>query len=273
MEFDFIEFDIMEWVSLALRWTHIFAGIMWVGATFFFTWLDLRFSKLGETPKDGKEKNVWMVHSGGFYVVEKQKAPRIVPEQLHWFRWEAAVTWVSGFLLLIYLYYFGGNMVDETMSEMVAIHLGVGVLILSWPVYDFLWKSPLAKNEGVGTAISFVLIVGLGYLLNRYMGPRAAYIHVGAVLGTLMTANVWMIIIPAQRKMVAALSQGKEPDQTLAHRAKSRSKHNTFMVLPVVFLMISNHFPTITYGSNMNVLVLALMVLVGWGVAKLIRNA
>lgn len=265
----------MEWFSLALRWTHVFAGILWVGATFFFTWLDGRFTELIEASSSSKGGNdkVWMVHSGGFYVVEKQKVPKVMPEKLHWFRWEAAITWLSGFLLLGYLYYHGGLMVDETMNETTAMLIGLGSMILSWPVYDFLWKSTIAKNEKVGAAISFVLIVLAAYTLNQFMGPRAAYMHVGAILGTLMAANVWMVIIPAQRKMVAALTAGKEPDLTLALRAKGRSKHNTFMVFPVVFLMISNHFPTITYGANMNWLVLGVMVLVGWGVAIIIRRA
>lgn len=266
-----MDIDIMEWVNLALRWVHVFAGILWVGATFFFTWLDGRFGALESG--GGKEKNVWMVHSGGFYVVEKQKKPGIDPKKLHWFRWEAFFTWLSGMLLLLYLYYQGGLMVDETMSESTAMIVGLAVIVLSWPVYDFLWKSPLGRDERLGAAVSFALITGLAYMLNHYMGPRAMYIHVGAVLGTLMTANVWMIIIPGQRKLVAALAGGNEPDQVIAARAKGRSKHNTFMVVPVVFLMISNHFPTITYGSDMNWLVLAVMVLAGWGAAKLIRRA
>lgn len=268
-----MEIDLLEWLSLTLRWVHIFAGIMWVGATFFFTWLDGRFSELMEKAKEAGERHVYMVHSGGFYVVERQKSPNVLPEQLHWFRWEAAVTWLSGILLLFYLYYFGGLIVENLEMESRAMLVGVAALMLSWPVYDGLWRSPLCKNERLGAAISFVLIVGAAYALNGFMGPRAMYIHVGSMLGTLMAANVWMIIIPAQRKMVAALAQGKEPDQTLAARAKARSKHNTFMVVPVVFLMISNHFPTITYGAEMNWLVLGVMVLVGWAAAKFIRRA
>jgi uncharacterized membrane protein len=244
---------------------------MWVGATYFFTWLDGRFTELMEG-KSG-EKNVWMVHSGGFYRVEKLKVPDAMPKVLHWFKWEAAITWLSGILLLAYLYYYGGLMVDETMSEPIAHAVGFGLLLLSWPIYDFLWKSPLAKNEYVAATISYLLIVAAGYFLNSYMGPRAAYIHVGAMLGTLMTANVWMIIIPAQRRMVNALKEGKPVDIAQGERAKTRSKHNTFMVMAVVFTMISNHFPTITYGAEMNWLVLAVMVLVAFGVAKVVRRA
>jgi uncharacterized membrane protein len=266
-----IEIDFMEWINLALRWTHIFAGIMWVGATYFFTWLDGRFTDLLKAKTN--ENDVWMVHSGGFYRVEKQKVPAVMPKTLHWFKWEAAITWLSGVLLLVYVYYYGGLMVDETMNESTALAVGIGVLILSWPVYDFLWKSPLANKEFVGATISFLLIVGAAYLLNLYMGPRAAYMHVGAMLGTLMTANVWMIIIPAQRRMVQALKEGTPVNVALGERAKKRSKHNTFMALVVVFTMLSNHFPTITYGADMNWLVLAVMTLVGFGVAKIVRRA
>jgi uncharacterized membrane protein len=146
-----MEFDFMEWVSLALRWTHIFAGIMWVGATYFFTWLDGRFTDLMNTKSD--EKHVWMVHSGGFYKVEKQKIPDIMPKTLHWFKWEAAITWLSGFLMLLYVYYYGGLMVDETMNETTAILVGLGVIVFCWPVYDNLWKSPLGRNEILGATV------------------------------------------------------------------------------------------------------------------------
>jgi uncharacterized membrane protein len=266
-----IEIDFMEWINLALRWTHIFAGIMWVGATYFFTWLDGRFTDLLEAKTN--EKDVWMVHSGGFYRVEKQKVPAVMPKTLHWFKWEAAITWLSGILLLLYLYYYGGLMVDETMNESVAMLAGFGAILISWPIYDLLWKSPLAENEVAATTVSYVLIVAVAYALNMFMSPRAAYLHVGAVLGTLMTANVWEIIIPAQRRMVQALKEGTPVNVALGERAKKRSKHNTFMAMVVVFTMLSNHFPTITYGADMNWLVLAVMTLVGFGVAKIVRRA
>ncbi len=266
-----MEFDLMEWIHLGVRWMHIFAAIMWIGATYFFTWLDGRFTELINTKSD--ERDVWMVHSGGFYRVEKQRVPAVMPKTLHWFKWEAALTWLSGIFLLAYVYYYGGLLVDETMNERTAMVVGIGVLVLSWPVYDFLWKSPVGKNEYIGAAISYLLIVACAYGLSVFMGPRAAYMHIGAMLGTLMTVNVWEVIIPAQRKMVAALSEGKAVDTTLGERAKGRSKHNTYMVMPLVFIMMSNHFPTITYGASANWIVLSLIVLVGWGVAMRVRRA
>ncbi len=264
-----MEADVTEWLNLAARWVHIFAGILWIGQTYFFTWMDGRFSEL---EKSGSGKTIWMVHSGGFYVVEKQLAPAIMPK-LHWFRWEAAIAWLSGILLLLVVYYHGGLLVDETMNETIAMIAGIGVILLSWPAYELLWRSFLGKNELLGAAVSFLLIVLVAYGLTDYMGARAAYIHVGAMLGTIMTANVWNTIIPAQRKMVASLHAGQKPDAELARRAKTCSRHNTFMVMPVVFLMISNHFPTATYGSTYNWLVLALLVLVGWVAAFIVRRA
>lgn len=264
-------FDVVEWIHIAARWVHVFAGIMWVGQTYFFTWLDGRFVELEAA---GKEGHVWMVHSGGFYLVGKQKKPALMPGTLHWFRWEAALTWLSGVVLLVLVYYMGGLMVDENMQETVPMLAGIGALILAWPVYDLLWRLPFASRNAVaGTVVSYLLLVAAIFGLTRVMDGRAAYLHAGAMLGTLMTLNVWMRILPAQRKMVAALRAGEEPDLALAERAKTRSKHNTFMAVPVVFIMISNHFPVATYGSGSNWIVLAGLVLAGWGAAALIRRA
>jgi len=272
--------EIKEWLHLLLRWGHVFAGIMWVGTTYYFTWLDGRFveleKNLNKNPgTDKPEKQVWMVHSGGFYVVEKLRVPNVMPEKLHWFKWEAALTWLTGFLLLGLVYYHGGLMVsmeDSRISPAAAMWLSLGLLVLSVPVYDFLWLR-LLKNELLGIVVSFVLILALTWFLTRYFTGRAAYLQLGSMFGTIMAANVWMRILPAQRRMVAALKEGKEPNQAEALRAKTSSKHNTFLVVPVVFMMISNHFPTITYGHRYNWLILSALVLLGWGAAKLLRRA
>ena len=277
-------FDWNEWLQIAARWIHVFAGIMWVGQTYFFTWLDGQFVELEKEAKaddharlpesalaDGGQ--VWMVHSGGFYLVDKQKKPKLMPSKLHWFKWEAAITWLSGITLLILVYYLGGLMVDEGMSETTPMLVGIATIILSWPLYDFLWRSKLAANETAGVVISYVLLVGIIYMLTHMMGGRAAYMHVGALLGTIMTANVWQRILPAQRKLVAALNAGKEPDLALGEQAKKRSKHNTFMAVPVVFIMISNHYPVTSYGDEWNWIILSVLILVGWGAAKVIRRA
>jgi uncharacterized membrane protein len=271
--------DLHEWVRLILRWTHVFAGILWVGTTYYFTWLDGRFTEL-ENSSDPNNKSaapnrVWMVHSGGFYVVEKQRVPNVMPEKLHWFRWEAFFTWVSGLLLLVMLYYHGGLMVDfadSRISNTTAVWLSVGLLLAAIPVYELIWFK-LAKVESVAIALSFALVVALSWFLARYFAGRAAYMQLGAMFGTIMTANVWMRILPAQRRMIAALKEGKEPNQAEAKRAKSCSKHNTFMVVPVVVIMLSSHFPTITYGTKYNWVILSLLVFTGWGAAKYLRRA
>ena len=260
-----MSYVVQEWLNLVLRWIHVFAGIMWVGATYYFTWLDRRFHT---TDPD----QVWMVHSGGFYVVNKTTKPS--PDHtLHWFKWEAGLTWLSGFPLLILLYYAGGLLMDGEPGKpsfQVAAAIGMGVIFLGWIVYDLLWLSPLP--EPVLVVISYAAIVALAWWLPHVMSSRAAYMHVGALLGTLMAANVWMRIIPSQKRMVAAVNEGREPDQRLADRAKFRSKHNTYMVMPVVLIMISNHFPITTYGHQYNWIVLAVLTLVGWGAAHVIRR-
>jgi uncharacterized membrane protein len=259
-----------EWLNLALRWFHVFAAILWIGQTWLFTFMDRALQNASESP-GGK---LYMVHSGGFYVVEKREALQPLPAKLHWFKWEAAFTWLSGLALLILVYYRGGLLqpAEPRVSEWAAIGIGVAVLLLAWPVYDRLWLSPLARDERVGAAVSLLLIAALAWGLCRVLSGRAAYLHLGAMLGTLMAANVWDRILPAQRRMIAALEAGRPPDLALGERAKQRSKHNTFMVLPVVLIMISNHFPTATYGHAQNWLVLAGLVAVGWAAAKLLRE-
>src|SRR6266849_5417548 len=267
---------ISEWLNFIARWVHVFAGIMWVGTTYYFTWLDARLSEEEKAVRaTGTPAQIWMVHSGGFYVVEKRKVPDELSRKLHWFRWEAATTWLSGFALLVVVYYIGGGaLVDRDVAQIsigAAIGVGIAVLIFGWLVYDLLMISPLGRNEKLFALIAYLLIVGVGYGLTRVLSGRAAYIHVGAIFGTIMAANVWMRILPAQRKMIAAMQQGQKPDATLAERAKRRSKQNTYMVVPLVFIMLSNHFPS-TYGSRYNWAILAVIILVGWGAAKILRN-
>ncbi len=263
------------WSQLALRWVHIFASILWVGQTYFFTWLDGRFHAAEKAASEGTAPSqVWMVHSGGFYVVQKQKVPEL-SQPLYWWRWEAMITWLSGFLLLGLVYHMGGLMVDEDVADISngkAVMIGLAVLVVGWAVYDLLWISPLARNEAVLTAISVALLIATGYGLTQVLSGRAAYIHVGALMGTIMTANVWMRILPAQRRMIAAVKEGRAPDPAQAERAKFRSKHNTFMAVAVVVIMISSHYPTLTYGTRHAWAVLAGLILVGFAAAKVIRS-
>ena len=271
-----MSFDIVEWLHVALRWAHVFAGILWVGTTYYFTWLDARLTEEEKAALNtGNAAQVWMVHSGGFYVVERRKTPDLVSRTLHWFRWEAGITWLSGFALLILLYYLGGGLLlepESNLSVSVAVAIGIGIIVGCGVIYDLMMASPLSRHEKLFAAIAYVLIVGLSFGLTRVFSGRAAYIHLGAIFGTIMAANVWMHILPSQRRMIAALKEGRKPDERLSARAKLRSKQNTFMAVPVVFIMISNHFPgNATYGYNW--LILSAMVLVGWIAAKFIRRA
>lgn len=267
--------DFKEFIHLLLRWTHVFAGILWVGTTYYFTWLDGRFSEFESgSPMDpnGKaEKNVWMVHSGGFYRVEKLRIPNVMPEKLHWFKWEAAFTWLSGILLFVLVYYHGKIMVDfedARIKEGMAVFWSISLIMFGWVFYDLVLSRIFLKSELLGLSIFYALIVGLTCGLFYYFSRRAACLQLGAMFGTIMTANVWMRILPAQRRMVAALKEGKEPDQAEARRAKTRSKHNTFIVLPVVFLMLSPHFP-----GAYNWMTVSILILAGWAVARWLRRA
>lgn len=267
-----------EWLNLVFRWVHVFAGIMWVGTTYYFTWLDARLTEEEKAALNtGVTPQVWMVHSGGFYVVERKKVPDLVSRTLHWFRWEAGTTWLSGFALLVLIYYLGGGaLIDPDVREMkisVAVALGIGVIFAGGFIYDVMMLSPLGRNEKLFASVAYVLIVALSFGLTRIFSARAAYIHVGAMFGTIMAANVWMHILPAQKRMIAALNEGRKPDERLAAQAKLRSKQNTFMAVPVVFIMISHHYPGVTYGDRYNWIILSVLILLGWIAAKFIRRA
>ena len=267
-----------EWLNLALRWIHVFAAIMWVGTTYYFTWLDARLTEEEKAAANtGNAAQVWMVHSGGFYVVERRKVPDIFSRTLHWFRWEAGTTWLSGAALLIVVYYLGGGaLIDSDVRDLSlasAIAVGVGVILGGGFVYDVLMRTALVRNEKLFAVVAYVLIVAVSYGLCQMLSARAAYIHVGALFGTIMAANVWMHILPAQKRMIAALKEGRQPDQRFAAQAKLRSKQNTFMAVPVTFIMISSHFPGVTYGQRYNWLILSILILVGWIAAKFIRRA
>jgi len=267
-----------EWLNLLLRWIHVFAGIMWVGTTYYFTWLDARLTEEEKAALNTKTTaQVWMVHSGGFYVVERRKSPDLVSRTLHWFRWEAGTTWLSGFALLVLVYYLGGGaLIDpdvRPLSHLVAVALGIGVIFAAGFIYDMMMLSPLGRNEKLFAAIAYALIIVAAFGLTRVFSARAAYIHLGAIFGTIMAANVWFHILPAQKRMIAALKENRKPDERLSAQSKLRSKQNTFMAVPVVFIMISNHFPGVTYGDRYNWIILSVLVLLGWIAAKFIRRA
>ena len=272
-----IDPTISEWLNFIARWIHVFAGIMWVGTTYYFTWLDARLTEEEKAiANTGNAAQIWMVHSGGFYLVEKRKVPDELSRKLHWFKWEAGTTWLSGFALLIVVYYLGGGaLIDRDVADIglgTAVGLGIGALIVGWLIYDLLMISPLGRNEKLFAVVAYALIVAASYGLTRVFSGRGAYIHLGAIFGTIMAANVWMRILPAQRKMIEAIKAGQKPDEKLAAEAKLRSKQNTFTAVPVVILMLSSHFGGTTTGGY-DWIHLVILVPVGWLAAKLIRRA
>jgi len=260
---------LQEWLDLVVRWVHVIAGIAWIGSSFFFMWLDAHLEK-PSAPRRGIEGELWMTHSGGFYRVEKIKiAPEEMPRSLHWFKWEAAFTWLSGVTLLAVVYYLGSGLdfLDPSLARLGSVGvtvIGFAVLGIAWLIYDALYMSPLARTQ-LAALIGTALLVAAAYVFSQYMSGRAAYLHVGAIMGTIMAANVWVRIIPAQRELVAATKAGRVPDERLGLRGKQRSVHNNYLTLPVVFIMISNHFSS-TWGHALNWLVLAGLALVGAGV-------
>jgi uncharacterized membrane protein len=268
---------VSEWINLFLRWTHVLAGIFWIGQTYYFTKLEGRMALDEEAARAaGRHPQVWMVHSGSFSLVDKQTSPLTLPTKFYWFRWEALITWISGFLLLGLLYYSGGLLLDDSVSSIgmgAGVAIGLGTLIVGFAVYEGIWRSPLGRSSLLAGTICYLLVVALAYALTHLISGRAAYIHIGAMFGTIMAANVWMGILPATRKMVDAVRAGKPIDQDLAEKAKRRTIHNTYMVVPLIFLMLSNHFPTATYGADYNWLILSVLVLAGGVAAKFIYKA
>jgi uncharacterized membrane protein len=268
--------SIREWLNLSVRWFHVFAGILWVGQTYYFTWLDGQFGKIEKkAAASGTASAVWMVHSGGFYTVEKQKSLGVAPEQVRWFRWEALMTWLSGVVLLVLLYYLGDGLIDPDVADIpkqAGIAIGLGALAAGWLIYDLAVRSPLGKSQAAFAGFGLVMTAAAAWGLLHVFSGRAAYIHVGAIFGTIMTVNVWMRILPAQRRMLAASAAGEKFDSSLGAQAKLRSKHNTFLAVPVVFLMLSSHYPVATYGNHYGWEILVGLVVAGWAAAKLIRE-
>ena len=257
---------ILDWLDLVVRWIHIIVGIAWIGTSFYFNWLDSRLDR--EIDNENIEGELWSVHSGGFYHINKLKGPPTnFPKELHWFKWEAYTTWISGFVLLIIVYYLNaeGIMIDKNINDInsfTAIIISLIFLLGSWFLYDFLCKSIIINNTVFFTLTCLFLSILASYILTNIFGSRAAYIHVGACLGTIMAANVFRVIIPSQKNMVDAALTNEKPDLQKGIDAKIRSIHNNYITLPVLFIMISSHFP-FTYGHKFNWLILALISIIG----------
>lgn len=265
-----MESYLLDWLNLLVRWLHFITGIAWIGSSLYFIWLDNHL----EEPRDagdtmnGVGGEVWSVHGGGFYHAQKYRvAPTVLPDTLHWFKWEAYSTWLSGMFLLGLVYFLGAEiyLIDRAVAELsvfAAISVATGFIVGGWIVYDLMCKSPLAKDDR-WFALALLLLSGaLAWGLCHLFSGRAAYILFGATLGTIMVANVFFVIIPGQKKMVGAAARGEAPDAADGQRAKLRSVHNTYFTLPVLFVMTSNHY-AMTYGHEYNWAILIAISLAG----------
>jgi uncharacterized membrane protein len=259
-----------EWLSFLARWLHVIAGIAWIGASFYFIALDnhLRPPAEREHAERGVGGEAWEIHGGGFYQVLKfQLAPPTIPSPLYWFKWEAYTTWLSGFALMVFLYYFNADtyLIDPSVADLTtteAIAISIGGLVLAWVVYDGLCR--VVRNELVLAGLILALTTLAAWGASELFSGRAEYVQIGAMLGTIMAANVFFVIIPAHWDLIRAKEAGREPDPAPALRAKQRSVHNNYLTLPVVFAMLSNHFPA-TYGHSWSWLILvALMTIGAW---------
>ena len=277
---DFLIDYLLDWGGLLVRWFHVVAGIAWIGSSFYFVWLDNHLEPQGASePADPNVAGeLWAVHGGGFYRSRKYRiAPAVLPPTLHWFYWEAYSTWLSGFGLLCLLYFLRAEayLIDPSVAALTkpaAIAIVLGVLVASWLVYDGLCRSPLGRN-GRALAIAVAVVTAIeAWGVCHLFGGRGAFMVFGAALGTIMVANVLFVIIPGQRELVRAKKEGRDPDPAPGLRGKQRSVHNTYFTLPVLFVMISNHY-AMTYGARYNWLVLIAMSFAGacirgWFVAR-----
>jgi len=257
----------IDWIELLLRWTHVITGIAWIGSSFFFVWLDLSLRKR-QGASDAVQGEAWLVHGGGFYFTEKYlNAPDAMPADLHWFKYEAYFTWISGFLLLCVIYYLGASsfLIDPEVMDLTpaaAIAISLALLAGGWVVYDLICRSPLGDKTVLLALAVFALTVGNAYIFSEVFSGRGAYVHAGAAIGTMMVANVFFIIIPKQKKTVAALIAGQTPDPVWGKQAKQRSLHNNYLTLPVLLMMISGHYP-MTYGHEYAWVIFAVVVILG----------
>ncbi len=263
-----METYLLEWANLFFRWFHVITGIAWIGASFYFVWLD---NNLETPPKWKQDKGIggdlWAIHGGGFYEVAKYKlGPEAMPKHLHWFKWEAYTTWLTGIVLLWIVYYVGADsyLIDPSrmaLSKGEAIGLGLGFILSGFVVYELLIRTPLKNNGKAFGAVLFAFLVFMSWLACSVFSPRGAFIHVGALIGTMMAGNVFLGIMPSQRALVAAVEKGEAPDPSFGAFAKLRSTHNNYLTLPLLFIMISNHYP-MTYTHEYNWLVLAAIGLI-----------
>lgn len=256
-----------DWLSFAARWLHVITAIAWIGSSFYFIALDLGLRRKGELPP-GVNGEEWQVHGGGFYHIQKYLvAPPNMPEHLIWFKWESYATWLSGFFLLAIVYYAGADLylIDRNVLDVsapVAILISIASLGVGWLIYDQLCKSPLGNNDTALMLILYGVLVAMAWGYTQLFTGRAAFLHLGAFTATIMSANVFLIIIPNQKIVVADLKAGRAPDPKYGKIAKQRSTHNNYLTLPVIFLMLSNHYP-LAYATEFNWVIASLVFIIG----------
>ena len=256
-----------EWASLILRWLHVVAGIGWIGSSFYFIHLDLSLKPDRDLPA-GVYGEAWQVHGGGFYRIMKYLvAPAKMPDELTWFKWEAYTTWLSGFALMVVVYYLDAELflVDKSTLDLTPLQAGLfsfGSLALAWLLYEGACRSGLARHELAFAFGGYLFLVGLTYAFTHVLSGRGAFNQIGAIIGTIMVANVFALIIPNQKKIVAALLAGRAPDPELGKQSKQRSVHNNYLTLPVIVLMISNHYPLL-FATRYNWLIVAIVLALG----------
>tara|TARA_B110001454_G_scaffold218991_1_gene249035 strand:+ start:73337 stop:74515 length:1179 start_codon:yes stop_codon:yes gene_type:complete len=255
------------WIEYILRFSHLVAGISWIGSSFYFIWLDSSFMP-PEKPRHNVEGEVYMVHGGFYYQVDKRKIyPGEIPKTLHWFKWEATLTWITGFFLFAFLYYLKGatlliNPEALALTQWQAIGLSLGLIIGSWFVYDLIWNANLIKVKAISIFLSLCYFVAMIYGLTRIFSGRGAFILMGVIMGSLMLLNVWVRILPGQAKMLKEALAGQVPDYSVSLKSKVRSVHNTYFIFPVLFIMLSNHYPGI-YGHQYNWVLLIILSVSG----------
>ncbi|MFA5172149.1 MAG: urate hydroxylase PuuD [Sulfuriferula sp.] len=260
----------LEWLNLLGRWVHLITGIAWIGASFYFVWLDnhLRAPRDPADSFKGISGEVWSVHGGGFYHAQKYRvAPDLLPEPLHWFKWEAYSTWLSGFFMLCLVYYVGADtyLIDPSVAALTsaeAIAIGIGSLALGWLIYDGLCRSSLGRDDRLLGLAVLALSVAAAWGLTHVFSGRGAFIHYGAILGTLMVGNVFFVIIPGQRELIKAKLAGRNPDSAPGLKARQRSVHNTYFTLPVIFTMMSNHYAMV-FNHSYNWMILVAISIAG----------
>ncbi|MGE3262336.1 MAG: urate hydroxylase PuuD [Bacteriovoracia bacterium] len=251
------------WLEYVIRFSHLVAGVAWIGSSFYFIWMDSSFES-PETARRNVEGELFMVHGGFYYQVEKRKIfPGELPKVLHWFKWEATLTVFTGFLLLFVLYYLRGAslLIDAQvypLTQWQAIGYSFGIIVGSWFLYDLMWNAKLVPSKAVSTVLSVFFFTGLIYGLTHLFSGRGAFILAGAVMGTMMVLNVWVRILPGQAKMIREAQAGQVPDYSVSLKSKTRSVHNTYFIFPVLFIMLSNHYPVV-YSHPLNWLLLIIL--------------